>query len=109
MFQGRENKQNGFDFTFIPSQHAHYKTPFGLKGEVPSCANVFSARGGAKLAAFMANKGTLNGEVLLSEAGWEQLHAEPIMAPMWIYTAFIYTNFSQGGINLYGLDCYYKA
>jgi hypothetical protein len=46
-------------------------------GECPSGANHSNARGMAKMAAFMANKGTFEGKTILSEKVWEEFHSEP--------------------------------
>ena len=42
-----------------------------LKGESASFATITNARSLGKLAAFMANKGTLNGQQLLSREAWD--------------------------------------
>ena len=44
----------------------------------------------------MANKGKLDGLEILSPAGWEALHSQPITRPEEGMT----TSFTQGGINL---------
>jgi len=46
------------------------------KGETISAACQASARGLAKLAQLMANKGSLNGQHLMSEEAWEEMHSE---------------------------------
>ena len=53
------------------------QAPEGLAMEAASFNVNASARNLAKLAAFMANKGTLDGKQLLSEDGWNKLHGEP--------------------------------
>ena len=45
-------------------------------GELISGGSCASARGLAKVAAIMANKGTLNGQSLMSEATWQEMHSE---------------------------------
>jgi hypothetical protein len=40
------------------------------RAEIPSIGDYCSARGLAKLAAYMANKGTLNGDQLMTEDTW---------------------------------------
>jgi hypothetical protein len=56
-----------------------------------------SARGMAKLAAFMANKGTFQGQKLMSEATWEDFHSNPV-----VETEIPWgnrTSFTQGGVS----------
>ena len=36
-----------------------------------------TARAMAKLGAFMANKGSLNGQTLMSEECWNEIHSDP--------------------------------
>ena len=69
------------------------------KAEIPSIGDYCSARGLAKLAAYMANKGTLNGDQLMTEETWNQLHADPRNV-----TEFsgIQTIFTRGGM------CYFS-
>ena len=59
-----------------------------------------SARGLAKVAAAMANRGTLGDTRLLSEAGWEQLHANSTVE---VDAAMgrCRTQFTQGGVNMF--------
>ena len=59
-----------------------------------------SARSLAKLAAFMANKGKLNGTQILSESGWHPLHSNFTSAFM-SGGPNIPTTLSQGGINIH--------
>ena len=48
------------------------------KGEIPSGNMHASARGLARLASAMANKGKMvNGKVLISENTWHQMHDKP--------------------------------
>ena len=49
----------------------------GMVGETASGFMLASARGLAKLAAYMANRGQLDGQVMLSEGCWDEMHAEP--------------------------------
>ena len=61
-----------------------------------------SARGLAKLAAYMANKGKLGNKVLLSENAWDELHAD-------YKTEILYgfndtSTFSKAGVNKYGTE-----
>jgi len=69
-------------------------------GESPGGSAHASARGLAKLAAAMANKGEFNGVRILSEDGWNNLHAGGIVrvdASMGV----VRTEFTQGGVNLF--------
>lgn len=63
-------------------------------GETPSANTHASARGLAKLAAMMAQRGRFEGKEFMSESAWEALHAESIEADM----GFITTSFTQGGV-----------
>ena len=48
-----------------------------LMGESPSVNCLASARGLAKMAAFMANKGTFDGTEYISEDTWDKFHLYP--------------------------------
>lgn len=72
------------------------KTKEIMEGETPSAFTFASARGLAKLGAAMANKGSFNGNQILSEQGWDEFHAEPKMA---LELSGGRTNYTQGGIN----------
>ena len=50
----------------------------------------------AIIAAAMANKGTFKGQTILSESGWEALHADPTIGHLF---GNINSNFTQGGVN----------
>ena len=65
------------------------------------CSGNCSARGLALVAAALANKGSVMGVEVLSEAAWEQLHRDPV--PATIFNIFP-TNFSQ--VILYLVCCY---
>ena len=67
------------------------------RGETPSANAHCSARGLAKIAAVMANRGKLGGETYLPEDAWDALHAEPVTRSM----AFN-TTFTQGGVAHFG-------
>jgi hypothetical protein len=70
--------------------------PMMRMGEHPSGACHASARGLAKLAAYMANRGQFNGNALMSEVLWEEFHSEPIVRvelPLGLRTAF-----TKGGV-----------
>ena len=45
------------------------------KGEMPSCGTYANARSLGKLAAFMANGGSLKGQTLLSKDAWDRFHS----------------------------------
>jgi len=65
------------------------------RGESSSVNGNCSARGLATIAAAMANKGTFKGKTILSNAAWEDLHAEPKAARVFDLDS----NFTQGGVN----------
>ena len=69
-----------------------------VRGETPSANANASARGLAKLAAVMANKGQLNGKELMSVDAWNALHREPLEKDMGVAKA----TFTQGGVALFG-------
>jgi len=54
-----------------------WNTPMIRKGESPSANGNCSARGLAKVAAALANKGSFQEKTILSEAAWMEMHAEP--------------------------------
>ena len=61
-----------------------------------------SAKDLARLAAFLANRGSLGGQQLLSERAWEAMHDGVTTAGLSGDRAS--THFSQGGINRYQTD-----
>ncbi len=63
-------------------------------GETPSANTHASARGFARLAAMMADKGSFDGKEFIGEEAWEALHADATEADM----GFITTRFTQGGV-----------
>ena len=63
-------------------------------GETPSANTHASARGLARLAAMMADKGSFEGKEFISTTAWDALHAEATEADM----GFISTRFTQGGV-----------
>jgi len=67
-------------------------------GETPSANAHCSARGLAKVAAMMALGGKWGNEEFLSNEAWRALHHEPMEAGMGFGT----TNFTQGGLGLFG-------
>ena len=68
--------------------------PAVSKGETPSAGAKCSARGLAKLAAAMANGGSIQGHTVLGSEGYEQLHANTIKRKM----VFLDSRFTQGGL-----------
>lgn len=78
------------------------------RGETPSANGNCSARGLAKLAAVMANQGTLGGLTLLSKKAWQALHSEATKECLF---GLLDTNFTQGGVNKFeeegGRDGYF--
>ena len=67
--------------------------------EIPSANGNCSARGLAKVAAMMANKGTFNGATFLSQVAWESMHADPKDGEL---SAGWSEKFTQGGVAQYG-------
>ena len=66
------------------------------RGETSSANGNCSARGLARVAAAMANGGSSAGVEVLSPGAWEQLHRDPVEAPIFnIWPTF----FTQGGVN----------
>ena len=68
-------------------------------GEIPSANGQCSARGIARIAAMMANKGEVDGIRILSEETWEAVHGNPIVKEM--YPTGDVTCFTQGGVNIF--------
>jgi CubicO group peptidase (beta-lactamase class C family) len=69
-------------------------TPVVAKGEIPSAGAKCSARGLAKLAAVMANGGSLGESQLMGATGYAALHGAPIQRNMMSMN----TTFTQGGL-----------
>jgi len=69
-------------------------SPALARSEIPSAGAKCTARGLAKLAAAMANGGTIAGHRVLSARGHELLHANPVKRPM----ALFLTDFTQSGL-----------
>jgi len=69
------------------------------KAEIPSANGNASAEGLAKLAAFLANKGQLGSERLISEKTWRAMHAGVTDSGR-LGDKFM-THYSQGGVNQY--------
>jgi len=93
-----------------PMEHMTDKTATGLiprfdlssmkTGEIPSANGQCSARGLAKIAAAMANKGEYDGVRILSEETWELFHSNCVKEEIYLYGDM--GNFSMGGVHLYG-------
>ncbi len=64
-------------------------------GETPSANATCSARGLARLAAMMANGGSLDGHACMSPEAWQSLHDEPEWDDM---GGLLPTRFTQGGV-----------
>ena len=73
-----------------------------MEGETPSAYSFASARALARLAAAMANKGSFEGTKILSEQGWNDLHANPKLIVN--ETGAERTNLTQGGLNRYFIE-----
>ena len=69
--------ENDIDIKWNNASGPHYNTVKQRQCENPSAGSYANARGLAKLAAIMANKGSFNGKLFLSEESWEELHADP--------------------------------
>ena len=90
----------GLDGRF-PNLHKYFQYDAVRKGEIPSTNFNGSARGMARLASAMANKGKdLDGQIILSEDAWRKLHSDPTEA--FDCGLGYHTVFTQGGINDYG-------
>ena len=69
------------------------------KGETASAGSIASARGLAKLGAFMVHRGTYKGETLMSKETWEEMHAEPkVLFDQGIRN---HNTFTKGGIHYF--------
>ena len=69
--------------------------------EAPSVMMISNARSLGKLAAIMANRGSLGEEKLISEETWETFHSEPKEELM---NDILPTVFSKGGCNHFGFE-----
>jgi len=83
-----------FDGKKISAVGAMFNQPVVRRGESSSANGNCSARGLARVAAAMANGGTLEGVQVLSPTAWQSLHADPTKAP--IYGMPV--EFTQGGL-----------
>jgi len=90
----------GFDMDPSEMFENFYNSDVTRQGESPHSNMHASARGLAKLAAAMANGGTLNGQQILTPNGWSLLHANPIIRgdALW---SMARTELTQGGVNMY--------
>ena len=70
------------------------------KTEYPSAQVVANARSLGLLAAYMANKGTLNGKQLISEQTWKSFHSDAKFMQM---DDAYPTHFNKGGCCRYGM------
>jgi CubicO group peptidase (beta-lactamase class C family) len=88
-----------------PSQNAN--DPNFYAYENPAAGIVASARGLAKLGAYLANKGTFEGKALISEETHNLMHANSRTLPdaLWVYR----TTFTQGGLCHYDNDATMKG
>jgi CubicO group peptidase (beta-lactamase class C family) len=77
-----------------------FDTAAVAQAEIPSAGAKCSARGLAKLAAVMANGGVFEGQRLLSEDAWQQLHAASVRRKM----TLIHAGFTQGGLAAYDME-----
>jgi CubicO group peptidase (beta-lactamase class C family) len=67
------------------------------RGETPSANAHCSARGLARLAAMLANRGKFNGQEVLPESAWHAMHDNPVVRQMAFETIF-----TQGGVAKFG-------
>lgn len=74
-----------------------FQLPICLKTEVISVFTQANAKSLGKLAAFMANKGTLNGVELISEATWNEMMSDLKE----VQETTLVTRITKGGFNLY--------
>lgn len=58
------------------------RNPSAYQAELVSCTCLASARGLGRLAGFMANKGKIGDQQLISEATWDAMHADPTFSPL---------------------------
>jgi hypothetical protein len=54
------------------------------------------------MAAFMANKGSMDGKLLMKEDLWEKFHSEPVAATGW--PEGNRSIFTKGGVSKFGLE-----
>ncbi len=78
------------DITFV-------NTPVMAKGETASAGANCSARGLAKIAALMANGGSLGEQKFIGDAAYAALHDAPLQRKMIV----INTTFTQGGVAIF--------
>lgn len=81
-----------------------FNKKIGRLGEVPSSGTHATARSLARLAAFMAHKGQLNGQRIFSEQTWNEIHSCPKTLSEGHMTFGIRTTYTKGGFNLFGKD-----
>ena len=83
----------------IPSLILAFDFSVMKTGEMPSGNGQCSARGLAKIAAMMANKGEIDGIRILSEKTWNSFHSACEQKRMYPFNEE--SNFSQGGVNYF--------
>ena len=74
-----------------------YNSPDVTKAELPSSNIRANARGLAKLASIMANKG----QGIMSQEAWHEMHSQPQFHYMGTSNALFLTNFTKGGVNYF--------
>lgn len=75
------------------------QNPSAYKAEVISALCYATARGLGRLAAFMANKGKLGEQQLISEVTWDAMHADPTFEPL--LPDGMGTFFTAGGLSYF--------
>ena len=70
--------------------------------EVPSAFTYASARGLAKFASIIANKGSFKNQTFLKEETWNELHSDPRTLTEAIGACGNRSTFSKGGIHRFG-------
>ena len=60
-----------------------------------------TARAMAKLGAFMANKGSLNGQTLMSEECWNEIHSDPSVKHL---NTHLQITMTKGGLGVWGIE-----
>ena len=77
-------------------QFAYFNTEEWRRGEILSANVSASARGLAKLGAYMANKGTALGKTIMSEESWDKFHAN--VNTKYDFLISMETAFTDGGV-----------
>jgi len=96
-------KDYGYEFFDVdvngPNEMNSFNTNPVRQGEIPSSNCHANARGLGKLAAAMANCGSIKGETFLSPSAWALMHADSTVEYEPNFTC--QTNYTQGGIHKY--------